>query len=140
MTEAPNSVDILVRQIDAAVEGHLAVGHQDLAMIAVIIMGGYNRLDGREGLCLDPFGFHQLPVVYRERGHPAHAVVHDPDFDALLCLARQNVQDAAPHVTLFKDKIFHEDEFLRLLKLLQHSSMALNLSSPKGKKDTLVWS
>ena len=40
-----NAVDILIRKIDAAVEGHLAVDHKDLAVVTVVVVRRNNGPD-----------------------------------------------------------------------------------------------
>ena len=53
VAEALLAVDVLIRQIYAAGEGHLAVDDQDFPVIPVVIVGGEEGLDGGKGLAAD---------------------------------------------------------------------------------------
>ncbi len=45
------AVDVLIRQIYAAGEGHLAIDDQDFPVIPVVIVGGEEGLDGGQRPC-----------------------------------------------------------------------------------------
>ena len=48
---------------------------------------------------------------------PAEPVVHEADLHALCRLAAENIQELVHDLPLVHDEIFHENKFLRLLKI-----------------------
>ena len=62
VAEAAAAVDVLVRQVHAAGVGYLAVDDQDLAVVAVVVVGGDHRSDRREHLAGDAQLFQHLRV------------------------------------------------------------------------------
>ena len=114
------AVDVLVRQVDAAVEGCVAVDHQNLAVIAVVVVRRKERRERGEHPALDAQLFQALRIVVRQGGKLVRAVVEQAHLHALLRLARQNLEHPAPHQPLVDDEVLQKDEFLRLLKLREH--------------------
>ena len=113
-------VDVFIRQIDAAVEGGLPVDHQDLPVIAVVIMGGDKGLDGGKHFALNAKRSKPPGVVMGQGRQLTGAVVEHTDLHALFGLPRQDLQDLAPHFPLIHDEVLQEDEPLCLLQLDQH--------------------
>ena len=120
MPEQGDAVYIFVRQIDSAGKGSLSVDHQDLAVVAVIIMGGNHRTDRGKGFCADAVLGKEVRIAEGELVELAHAVVHHADIHALARLSDQRLQDLSPHEALFDDEEFKEDELLRLLQLFEY--------------------
>ena len=119
MAEALLAVDVLIRQIYAAGEGHLAVDDQDFPVIPVVIVGGEEGLDGGKGLAADAQLFQPPGIVPRQGGDLQHPVVQHPHVHALRRLVRQNFQNTSPHIPLINDEVLQKNELLRLLQLLQ---------------------
>ena len=122
MPEPLDPVDVFVRKIDAAIECDLAVDHEDLAVISVVVVGRHDGDDRRKSFCPDPLFFEQFPVIRRQRGDLAHAVVHHPHIDAGFGLLHQDLQDLTPHVPFFYDEVLHVDILFRLAQFFQHRS------------------
>ena len=99
-------VDVLVGQIDAAGERHLAVHDEDFPVIPVVLAGGKHGLQRHEHLALDAPFFHFLRIIMGQQGKTAGAVVHEPHLHALLHLSLQDFQNGVPHHTGRQDKIF----------------------------------
>ena len=113
-------VDVPVRQIHAAGKGRMSVNDQNFSVVPVVIMGGNKGGDRRKGLAFYAQLFQFLGVTGGQGGKFVGAVVHQADFHPFACLARKDLQDAAPHLPFFNDKILKENKVLRLLKLLEH--------------------
>ena len=120
VSEAFPPVNILIGEIDPAVEGNPVVDHQNFAVVAVIVVCGDKGRDGREHLRPDAQLAEASGIVVGQSRHLAHAVVHHAHIHACLCLALQHVENAAPHIALLDDEVLHIDEPLRLFQLLQH--------------------
>lgn len=121
MPEPDFPVDVLVGQVQAAVEADIAVHHAYLAVVAVVELGievGLYRIEHSD---LEPHGA-KLAVEMRRNGLDGpEIVVHDPDVDALAQLLLQHREYGVPHLPFSNDKVFKEDELLRLAKLHQQS-------------------
>ena len=114
-------VDVLVRQIDAAGEGHLTVNDSDLAVVAVVVVGGNHGRRRRKDAALDAQLVQAFGVVAGQGGELAGAVVHETDLHALAGLFREDLQHLAPHTSLVHDEIFQKNEAFGLLQLLFQS-------------------
>ena len=119
VAEALALVDVFVGQIHAAGEGDLPVDDQDLAVVAIVVMGGDEGVDRREGAAFDAEHAQPLGIVPRQREEFAAAIVHHAHGHTLRGLAGEDLQHAAPHETLVDDEILQKDEFFGLLELLQ---------------------
>lgn len=73
-----DAVDVLVRQIHPAGKGGVAVDHQDLPVVPVVVVGGDERGDGGEGLAADAQFPQPLRVVAGKRGQLAGPVRTSP--------------------------------------------------------------
>ena len=113
-------VDVLIRQIHAAVKGGVSVDDQNFPMVPVIVVGGEERRHRGEHLALDAQLPQALGIVVGQCGKLAGAVVHHPDVHALFGFPGQNLQNSAPHQPFIHDEVFHENEMLGLLQLPQH--------------------
>ena len=89
-------------------------------MVAVVVVGGDQRVQRREHLAADTQLFQLLRIAVGQQIDGAGAVVHHAHLHALLRLARQNLQHAVPHAALLDDEVLQEDEALRTLQLAQH--------------------
>ena len=125
VAEALLPVDVLIRQIDAAGEGRVAVDHHDLPVIPVVLVGGQHRAHRGEHLAADAHGLQFRRVAVGQKGQTAHAVVHDADLHPLSGLLLQNLQDGLPHDALADDEILQKDKMpgspqlaLQLLKFV----------------------
>lgn len=103
-------IDILIRQIDPAVEGGVPVDHQNFAVVAVVVVGGdkggqRREHPARDAQLVQPFG-----VVVRQGGKFAGAVVHHTHLHPLGGLAGQDLQHPAPHQPLLDDEVLQKDE------------------------------
>ena len=80
MAETLLAVYILVGNINATVESHVAVDNENFSMVTVILIRGQCRFNGRKGVAMNAFGLQNLRIVVWQKGDGAHAVIHKPDF------------------------------------------------------------
>ena len=113
-------VDVFVGHVHTAGEGDFPIHYQDLAVVAVIVVGGKHGGDRRELPALDTQAFHQLGIGVGQGGERAGSVVHYADFNTLLDFAGENFQHRAPHQAFFDDEVFQEDEALGVFQLTQY--------------------
>ena len=123
-------IDILIRQINPSRECRMAVDHQNLAVVAVIVMGGYERGEGRKHLAFDAQLLQALRIIVRQSGELAGTVIHNADLHSLRRFSGQYLQYLAPHQTLVHNKIFQKNIVARLFQLPQH---LLPFFLPHGK-------
>ena len=129
MAETFLFIDIFIRQIDAAGEGHLAVHHQNLAVVPVVVMGREHRTDRGEHSALYPFLLHHLREEAGQIPQHIGAVAQKADLHALPGLFLQDVQHRPQHMASGHDEELQEDEPLRLSQLLHHIH---ELAVPQG--------
>ena len=104
-----NVVDVLVGQIHAAGKAYTAIHDKDLAVVAVVVVGGNKGRDRRKYLALDTQRFQPSGVVPGQGGELAGAVIHYPHIHALRGLACQNFQNAPPHQPFVNDEVFQKN-------------------------------
>ena len=114
-----HGVDILVRQIDAAGEGHLSVDDGDLPVIPVVLFDRQEGLEGIEYSGLNAIFFEGSGVIGRQGQKAAHVIIKDTHQNALGGLALQDFQNAVPHDALLQNEGFYENVMLRPLQLRQ---------------------
>ena len=88
-------------------------------MVAVVVMGGDEGLDGRKHPALDAQLFKAAGIVPGQGRKLTGAVVHDPDVHALGGFPGQHLEDPAPHETLVDDEVLEKDVSLCLFQLAQ---------------------
>ena len=118
-------VDILIGQVHPAGKACSAVNDQDLAVIPVVVVGRYERLDFGKRLAADTKFLQFFRILRVQGGNLAHAVIHDPHVYPGFGFVRQDLQDTAPHQAFINDEVFQPDELLRLLQLGQHRFILL---------------
>ena len=104
-----NVVDVLIGQIHAAGKAHAAIYDQNLAVVAVVVVGGNKGCDRRKHLAADTQRFQPSGVVPGQGGELAGAVIHYPHIHALRGLAGQNFQNAPPHQPFVNDEVFQKN-------------------------------
>ena len=119
VAEAAHLVDILIRQVHAAGEGHLPVDHQDLPVVPVVVVGGHKGHHRREGLGPDAQLFQAPGIVPGQGEELVGAVIEHPHVHPRGGLAGQDLQDPAPHLPFRNHEKLQKDEVLRLFQLLQ---------------------
>ena len=102
-------VDVLIGQIHAAGKAHAAIYDQNLAVVAVVVVGGNKGRDRRKHLAADTQRFQPSGVVPGQGGELAGAVIHYPHIHALRGLACQNFQNAPPHQPFVNDEVFQKN-------------------------------
>ena len=112
-------VDVLIGEVHAAGKAHLSVDDEDLPVVAVVVMGGDEGLDGREHPALNAQLLKAAGIVPGQGRKLAGAVVHDPDVHALGGFPGQHLEDPAPHETLVDDEVLEKDVSLCLFQLAQ---------------------
>ena len=110
MAEFYLGVDILVRQIHAAAERHLAVHNQHFPVVPVVD-GSFQIEHGVKGEAVDP----QIPQLHHVQhgigGDTAQVVIHDPHIHALGSFPCHNLHHGVPHGAVFNNEILHIDRF-----------------------------
>ena len=119
-------------------KGGVAVDHQDLPVVPVVVVGGDERGDGGEGLAADAQFPQPLRVVAGKRGQLAGPVRTSPARPAPGRFAGQDLQDAAPHEAFVHDEILQENEPLRLFQLPQQFLELLLAQGEIGHSRVLV--
>ena len=102
-------VDVLVGQIHAAGKAHAAIHDKNLAVVAVVVVGGNKGRDRRKYLAADTQRFQPSGVVPGQGGELAGAVIHYPHIHALRGLACQYLQNAPPHQAFVDDEVFQKN-------------------------------
>ena len=119
LTESFHPADILVCQIDAAVEGNLAVDHKNFPVIPVVVMGGHNGGQGGKHLTLDAQIPQLLLIAVWQCRKLIGAVIQYPDIDSFLRLSGQKFQNLSPHQSLIDNEVFQKHILFRLFQLPQ---------------------
>ena len=133
VAEAHLPVHILVRQIDAAGKGGLAVHHDELPVVPVVQPQGHQGHEPVEHPALDAPGGHLLVIVPGQGVHTPHVVIDQAHLHPLGGLALQDVQDAVPERPRLDDEILQKNIPLGPLQILQdpgHGQVARNTTSP----------
>mgnify|MGYP005758798545 CR=1 FL=1 len=125
-----HGVDVLVRQVDAAGKGHLAVNGNDFPVVPVVLHHCQERAEGVEHHALDPQFFHLLRVILGQQKKAAQVIVHQPDFDPLPDFSFQNFQDGVPHNAFLHNEILQKNILLRFFQFFQQ---VLEFHLPRGK-------
>ena len=118
MAEALHFIDVFIGQIDAAGKSNFAVNHADLAVIAVIEAGIHA---GAHGIIENGFDIiaGQFPgIAGRKPLDTAKIIINQADFHTGGGAFFQDFQYGIPHQAFFNDKIFEENELLRLRQFL----------------------
>lgn len=121
VSESDFPVDVLVGQVQTAVEADIAVHHADFAVVAVVELRVEVSLDRVEYRDLESHGTEFTVKMRRYRLDRPEIIVHDSDIDSLTQFLLQYGEDGIPHLPFPDNKIFKEDEFLRFAKFRQQT-------------------
>ena len=113
-------VDVFVRQVDAAGEGGVAVHHQNLPVIPVVEVGIEHRQEGIEHTAADAHLLQSEIIPVRQGHHTAQIVIDQAHIHPLSRLLPQNLQNLAPHFSVFHNEILQEDIVLGFSQLGLH--------------------
>ena len=100
-----DGVDVFIGQVDTAGEGHLAIDHHQLAMVAVVDDDIQDQRDPIERHAFDALGFQHLGIGSGQDEEGSQVVIHDSDFHALFDLFFHDLQHGIPHPARFDDEI-----------------------------------
>ena len=130
LSEALLTIDIFVRQIDAAAESGLSVYDEDLAVIPVIVVRGKERCHSGEYPGFDSQRRKIGGVISGKFRHASDIIVHDADFHTFFYLSFENFENRVPEDAFLYDEKFKENEIFRFFQILDYIR---NASSPSGK-------
>ena len=89
-------VDILIREVHAACVGGMAIDHEDLSVITVILACRDRRADRIEDPAADSLCLQLLRIVVGQVGKGVHAIIEDSYLYALFRLLLKDLQDRIP--------------------------------------------
>ena len=121
VAEAPDDVGVLIGQVGAAGEGHIAIDAGDFPVVAVVEVQPVHvvvyRIKDDDLHTGTAQGIHPLR---RHAHHAAEVVENQLDLHALPALAAQHIGQPVPYLALGHNEVLQEDEALRLLHGGQH--------------------
>ena len=103
-------VDIFVCEVRAAREPGFPINHDDLPVVAVVVLCGDKGVDRGKDLALDPKRPEVIGVAARETRELTRPVIQHPHLNPGLHFFREDLQHLPPHESLIDDEEFKKDE------------------------------
>ena len=121
MTETLLAVYILVGDINATVESHVAVDNENFSMVTIILYSRKHRTERIENKAFYPLVGKLFLISERQCELRSHAVIKKSYLHACLSFFKKYLNYLTPHFAVVDNKILHKDKLLSFLKLLKHS-------------------